>query len=138
MGILLILIIAQDKWITIIPFFLSIQLCRISISNIFNSLQSAYNNQSFNFQVIQNPCQSGSGPCRNGGLCSFNQTLGTYSCQCPSRTLSGKNCEIDECASKNCPENSKCIYKNGQTHCACLPGYKGNSNPFRFLIWVCK
>ena len=76
----------------------------------------------FQAQSSDDPC--GNSPCQNDGLCSYDDSRDGFSCRC-SRNFSGRYCEIDECAAKNCPPYSECTHQNGQTVCRCLPGYKG-------------
>ena len=79
------------------------------------------------------PC--GNSPCQNDGLCSYDDSRDGFSCRC-SRNFSGRYCEIDECAAKNCPPYSECTHQNGQTVCRCLPGYKGEyTASIIFNVW---
>ncbi|CAF1031937.1 unnamed protein product [Rotaria sordida] len=74
-------------------------------------------------------------PCRNQGICYFNETLPLqYMCKCPIG-YSGYDCEYDNriCKNNTCWHDGNCVEMNGTVSlnnkttfkCICKPGYNG-------------
>ncbi|XP_063727825.1 uncharacterized protein LOC134855275 isoform X2 [Symsagittifera roscoffensis] len=82
---------------------------------------------------IKDQCKSHSNPCKHGGDCRMDVTMGTYSCKCPDNSgFWGRNCEyFNECRNNPCKHQGICRNMTygrdgrGEYNCECMGNFQG-------------